>query len=102
NNLHLDPFMLLVLLTVFYIALGAALDGISMILMTVPFTLPLVVAQGYDPIWFGVYVVLVVEMSLVSPPVGLNLFITQAVTGVPQGRVAWASLPFFLMMLVAA
>ncbi len=100
--LDLGPITLLLVITAIYIALGMVLDGISIILITVPLVLPLMLAQGFDPIWFGVYLVLVVEMSLVTPPVGLNLFVVNAVTGVPLGRIALASLPFFLLMIVAA
>jgi tripartite ATP-independent transporter DctM subunit len=100
--LDLSPFVLIAMLTVLYVLLGCVLDGIAMVLMTVPVILPLVVANGFDPIWFGVYLVLVVEMGLVTPPVGFNLFVLRAITGLPLERIALATLPFFGLMLLAA
>jgi TRAP-type C4-dicarboxylate transport system permease large subunit len=70
-----------------------------MIVMTLPITLPLVTAAGFDPIWFGVFVVLVVEMAQITPPVGFNLFVIQGLTGEPLGRITRAALPFFAIML---
>lgn len=98
--LQLSPLILLALLTVIYLFLGCVLDGISMILMTVPITLPLLVANGFDPIWVGVYLVLMVEAGMVTPPIGFNLFVLRGITGVPIGRIAWAAMPFFLMMML--
>lgn len=99
-GLELSPLMLLLLLTAIYILLGCVLDGISMILMTVPITLPLMMAAGFDPIWVGIYLVLIVEIGMVTPPVGFNLFVLRSITGVPIGRIAAAAFPFFLLMLL--
>jgi tripartite ATP-independent transporter DctM subunit len=100
TTLQLSPVTLLAVLTVIYLFLGCVLDGISMILMTVPITLPLLVASGFDPIWVGVYLVLMVEAGMVTPPIGFNLFVLRGITGVPIGRIAWAAMPFFLMMML--
>lgn len=97
--LDLTPLALLLMLTVIYILLGCVLDGISMILMTVPITLPLLIANGFDPVWIGIYLVLMVEIGMVTPPIGFNLFVLRGMTGIPIGRIAYAALPFFLMML---
>ncbi|RAH97790.1 C4-dicarboxylate ABC transporter permease [Acuticoccus sediminis] len=98
--LQLSPMMLLLVLTIVYVLLGAVLDGISMILMTVPITLPLLVANGFDPVWIGVYLVLMVEVGMVTPPIGFNLFVLRGITGIPIGRIALATFPFFLLMLL--
>ncbi|MFK5980808.1 MAG: TRAP transporter large permease subunit [Rhizobiaceae bacterium] len=97
--LGLSPFALVLLLLVFYAILGCVLEGLSVIVMTLPVTLPLIVAAGFDKVWFGIFLVIVVEMSLITPPVGFNLFVIQGLTGEPIGRIAKATFPFFLIML---
>ena len=96
--LDLSPIALIVLLLVFYAILGCVLEGMSSIVMTLPITLPLVQAAGFDKIWFGVFLVIVVEMAQITPPVGFNLFVIQGMTGERIGRIARAALPFFLIM----
>ncbi len=96
--LELSPLALILLLLVFYAVLGCVLDGLSAIVMTLPITLPLVLAAGFDKIWFGVFVVIVVELAQITPPVGFNLFVIQGLTGESIGRVARAALPFFIIM----
>ena len=96
--LHLSSIGLILLLLLFYAILGCVLDGLSAIVMTLPITLPLVIAAGFDKIWFGVFVVIVVEMAQITPPVGFNLFVIQGLTGESIGRVARATIPFFLIM----
>ena len=98
GELNLSPLELIVVLILFYALLGCVLEGLSMIVMTLPITLPLITAAGFDPIWFGVFVVLVVEMAQITPPVGFNLFVIQGMTGEPAGRVIRAAFPFFLLM----
>jgi tripartite ATP-independent transporter DctM subunit len=98
SALGLGPFGLIVVLLVFYAILGTVLDGLSAIVMTLPITFPLVIAAGFDPIWFGVFLVIVVEMSQITPPVGFNLFVVQGLTGDSIGRITKASFPFFLIM----
>jgi len=97
--LNLGPFGLICILIVFYGILGCVLEGMSSIVMTLSITLPLVTSVGYSPIWFGVFVVLVVEMAQVTPPVGFNLFVIQGLTGESIGRIAKAALPFFFIMI---
>lgn len=96
--LDLPPAGLIALLLVLYILLGMVLDGLSIIVMTLPIALPLVTAAGFDPIWFGIFIVVVVEMSQITPPVGFNLFIVQELTGESVGRIARAAFPFFLII----
>lgn len=96
--LQLSPIALIVMLLVFYAILGCVLEGMSSIVMTLPITLPLVQAAGFDKIWFGVFLVVVVEMAQITPPVGFNLFVIQGMTGERIGRIALATFPFFLIM----
>jgi len=101
SRLNLGPGMLIACLTLFYIVLGMFLDGISMIVLTMAIVLPLVQKAGFDLIWFGIFVVLVVEMAQVSPPVGFNLFVLQSMSGRDSWTVAYAALPFFILLIVA-
>ena len=96
----LSPYALLAALTVFFIVLGCFLDGISVVVLTTSIILPMVEAVGIDPIWFGIYLVIVVEMSQITPPVGFNLFVIQGLTGIDILRVARAALPFFMLLLL--
>ena len=80
--------MLIVALIVFYLILGCFLDGFSMIVMTLPIVMPIVKAAGFDPIWFGIFLVLVVEMAQITPPVGFNLFVIQGLTEDGLGYIA--------------
>jgi C4-dicarboxylate transporter DctM subunit len=101
NTLDLSPNMLLIALTLFFILLGCFLDGISVVVLTTSVILPMVEAAGIDPLWFGIYLVIVVEMSQITPPVGFNLFVIQGLTGDNILRIAWAALPYFLLILSA-
>lgn len=101
KSLALSPYGLLAILALFYILLGFFLDGISIIVMSLPITLPLILQAGFDPIWFGVFLVLMVELAQMTPPVGFNLFILQGLTGQSIGKVVQAAFPFFLLMCVA-
>jgi tripartite ATP-independent transporter DctM subunit len=100
--LELSPHVLLVALTLFFVVLGCFLDGISVVVLTTSVILPMVQAAGIDAIWFGIYLVIVVEMAQITPPVGFNLFVLQALTGQNILRIALASLPFFCLLLLAA
>ena len=100
--LGLSPIALIMLLLFFYAVLGCVLEGMSSIVMTLPITLPLVLAAGFDKIWFGVFLVIVVEMAQITPPVGFNLFVIQGMTGERISRIAIATFPFFLIMVALA
>jgi C4-dicarboxylate transporter, DctM subunit len=97
----LSPYALLGVLTIFFIILGCFLDGISVVVLTTSIVMPMVEQAGIDPFWFGIFVVIVVEMSQITPPVGFNLFVIQGLTGLDILRVAYAAVPFFLLLLVA-
>ena len=101
SALELGPYGVIVMLALFYLLLGMFLEGTSITVMTLPITLPLAVAAGWDPIWFGIFLVVMVEMAQITPPVGFNLFILQSQTGESIVRVAWAAFPFFLLMCLA-
>ena len=88
------------LLTAVYLVLGAVLESISLILMTVPIVFPIVMAAGFDPVWFGIYLVLIVEIGLVTPPVGLNVFIASAATQTPTKVGFKGVAPFVAVELV--
>lgn len=99
--LELSPYMLLFFLTILFVVLGCFLDGISVVVLTTSVVLPMVTQAGIDPLWFGIYIVLVVEMSQITPPVGFNLFVIQSLTGKDILYVAKAALPFFFVLLLA-
>ena len=100
-TLGLSQFGLLVVLMLFYVLLGCFLDGISMVVLTMGVILPTIQKAGIDPLWFGIFIVLVVEMAQITPPVGFNLFVLQGMTQREIGWIARVTLPFFFLMLVA-
>ena len=97
-GLELSPYALIAMLAMFYILLGLFLEGISITVMSLPITLPLIIQAGFDPLWFGVFLILMVELATITPPVGFNLFVLQGLTKLPISTIARASLPFFLLM----
>jgi tripartite ATP-independent transporter DctM subunit len=99
--LHLSPYVLIAALTVMYIILGCLIDGISMIVLTTVVVLPMVKQAGFDLIWFGVFLIILVEMAQITPPVGFNLFVLQNMSGRDSFSVATAALPFFFLLVVA-
>ena len=101
GSLGLSPWQLIAALTLFYILLGCFLDGISMVVLTMGVVMPSVVKVGIDPLWFGIFVVIVVEMAQITPPVGFNLFVLQGMTRRDIGHIARAAFPFFLLMALA-
>jgi len=100
ESMHLSPIALIVCLTGVYLVLGTALDGISMIVLTSAVVLPMIQKAGFDLIWFGIFIVLLVEIAEVTPPVGFNLFVLQNMTGKDSNTIAKASLPFFACLVV--
>ncbi len=95
DGMHLSPYALISCLVVVYLVLGTALDGISMIVLTAAVVLPMIHKAGFDLIWFGIFIVLLVEIAEVTPPVGFNLFVLQNMTGKDSNTIAKAALPFF-------
>jgi tripartite ATP-independent transporter DctM subunit len=100
SAMQLSPLMLIAMLTVIYLVLGTALDGISMIVLTSAVVLPMIQKAGFDLIWFGIFIVLLVEIAEVTPPVGFNLFVLHNMTGKDSSVIARAALPFFACLVV--
>ncbi|MEZ5788928.1 MAG: TRAP transporter large permease [Xanthobacteraceae bacterium] len=97
----LDPVLILLIVIAFYIVLGCFMDALSMILLTIPFVFPVILSLGYDPIWFGVIIVTVAELGLITPPIGMNLFIIQGVAGDLQSHTVMRGiLPFIIADIV--
>jgi len=101
TSLELSTLGFLVALSLLFIVLGCFLDGISMVVLTLSVLLPAIKAAGIDLLWFGIFVILLVEMAQITPPVGFNLFVIQGLTGRSIGYVAACALPFFFVMIVA-
>jgi tripartite ATP-independent transporter DctM subunit len=95
NAMNLSPYALIGCLVVVYLILGTALDGISMIVLTAAVVMPMIQKAGFDLIWFGIFIILLVEIAEVTPPVGFNLFVLQNMTGKDSNLIAKAALPFF-------
>lgn len=103
GGLDMAPVLVLLLIVLLYIILGTFLEGFSMLVLTIPILFPLIKDLGYDPIWFGVLLVVVLEMSLISPPLGLNVFVVKGISdGVPMSEIFWGILPFWGAMLICA
>ena len=101
TGMNLSPVHLIAYLTILFIILGCFIDGISIVVIVSSIILPAIKLAGIDLIWFGIYLVLVVEMSLITPPVGMNLFLLQGMTGKSLAFVSRASFPFFILLVLA-
>jgi C4-dicarboxylate transporter DctM subunit len=101
GSLGLSQGQLIMALAVFFIILGCFLDGISMVVLTMGVLMPTIQKAGIDPIWFGIFIVLVVEMAQITPPVGFNLFVLQGMTGKELTWIAKVTLPMFFLMCLA-
>ena len=101
DTLQLSPYMLLLVLTIFYIILGMFLDGISAVVLTMAIIEPMIRQAGFDMIWFGIYLVIVVEMAQITPPVGFNLFVLQGMAKRDMGFIGRSAFPLFLLMILA-
>ena len=99
-SLQLSPIMLIAALTVFYIVVGCFLDGISSVVLTMAVVEPMIRQAGIDVIWFGIFIVVVVEMAQITPPIGFNLFVMQGMTKHDMGYIAKAALPMFALMVL--
>ena len=101
GTLDLSPMMLILILGIMYLFLGMILDGISIVVMTLPIVLPIILMAGFDPLWFGIFLVFMVELSQITPPVGFSLFVIQSISGEKIEYILKATLPFFILMIVA-
>lgn len=100
SELGLSSYMLIIILTIMYIILGCLLDGFSMIVMTMPLALPLIIAAGFDPLWFGIYMIFMIEVAQITPPVGFNLFVINGMVEEDILTIAKYALPSFLIILL--
>ncbi len=98
-GLGLSPYVLILVIGIMYIFLGMILDGISIVVMTLPIVLPIVIMAGFDPLWFGIFLVFMVELSQITPPVGFSLFVIQSISGEEISYILKATFPFFLIMI---
>jgi tripartite ATP-independent transporter DctM subunit len=101
QEMNLSPYMLIFILTIFYIILGMFLDGISAVVLTMAIIEPMIRQAGFDMIWFGIYLVIVVEMAQITPPVGFNLFVLQGMANKDMAFIAKSAFPLFLLMILA-
>jgi len=101
QEMNLSPYVLIFVLTIFYIILGMFLDGISAVVLTMAIIEPMIRQAGFDMIWFGIFLVVVVEMAQITPPVGFNLFVLQGMAGKDMGFIAKSAFPLFLLMVLA-
>jgi C4-dicarboxylate transporter DctM subunit len=97
----LNKWVILTLIYVMWFILGCLMDPMSMVVLTIPFIYPTMMALGFDPIWLGVVSTLAVEIGMITPPVGLNLFVLRAITGIPMNTIMRGTLPFVMVLVVA-
>jgi tripartite ATP-independent transporter DctM subunit len=100
GGLGLSPYLLILVIGLMYIVLGMILDGISIVVMTLPIVLPIIVMAGFDPLWFGIFLVFMVELSQITPPVGFSLFVIQSISGEKISYILKATFPFFIIMIL--
>ena len=101
QEMNLSPYLLILVLTIFYIILGMFLDGISAVVLTMAIIEPMIRQAGFDMIWFGIFLVIVVEMAQITPPVGFNLFVLQGMANKDMGFIARSAFPLFILMVLA-
>jgi tripartite ATP-independent transporter DctM subunit len=100
STLGLSPYVLMLILSLMYLFMGCLLDGFSMIVMSLPIALPLVRLAGFDPLWFGIFLIIMIQLAQITPPVGFNLFVINGLTEESIGNIARAAIPFFILLLV--
>lgn len=101
-QLDVSPYLIIAVLVLMYLVLGAVLDTFGMILLTLPFVFPLILSLGYDPVWFGIFIVMMIELSLITPPIGINVFVMHRI--IPEtsiGTIFKGTFPFVLLTLLA-
>jgi tripartite ATP-independent transporter DctM subunit len=101
TELPVSRYTILILILMLYIPLGMVMDAMAMVLLTIPIFFPIIKALGFDPIWFGVLIVLVFEMALITPPVGMTVYVVQGVTKMPMEEIFHGNIPFLIVMIVA-
>jgi TRAP-type C4-dicarboxylate transport system permease large subunit len=100
TSIPASPTVILIIIIAFYLPLGMVIEGMSMVLLTMPFVFPVITHLGFDPVWFGVLLVVLVEVSFISPPIGINLFVVQGITKVPLHDVVLGIVPFVASFVI--
>jgi tripartite ATP-independent transporter DctM subunit len=100
TSIPTSPMVILIIIIAFYLPLGMVIEGMSMVLLTMPFVFPVITQLGFDPVWFGVLLVVLVEVSFISPPIGINLFVVQGITKVPLHDVVLGIVPFVVAFVI--
>ncbi len=100
SGLGLSPYLLIFVVAIMYLILGMILDGISIVVMTLPIVLPIVTTAGFEPLWFGIFLVFMVELSQITPPVGFSIFVIQGISDEKVGDILKATFPFFIIMIL--
>ena len=100
NELQLTPLGVILVICAIYIVLGTVMDSLAMLFLTIPVFYPVIVDAGIDPVWFGIFAVIVVEFGLISPPVGMNLFVIKGIAKAPMEDVIYGILPYVLLMFL--
>ena len=100
SGLGLSPYLLILVVAIMYLILGMILDGISIVVMTLPIVLPIIIAAGFDPLWFGIFLVFMVELSQITPPVGFSIFVIEGISNEKVGTILKATFPFFMIMIL--
>ena len=98
TDAQLSKWVIFIILCVIYLGLGCLFDGVSMIVLTLPIIFPTIKALGFDPIWFGVVLTILIETAQITPPVGFNLYVLQNISGIPISTITIATIPFFLII----
>lgn len=100
--LQLSPNLIVICIVSLFVLLGCVLDGVSLMLLTLPFVFPMMTELGFNPIWLGVFITLMIEIGMITPPIGVNLFVLGAISRneLSLGKIAWATLPYWLILLV--
>ncbi len=97
---QLGPYVIFALVVIMYLLLGSLVDALSLMLLTLPLVHPIMKAAGFDPIWFGIVLVLLLEIGVITPPVGMNLFVIQGMAKTKLGEVAWGAFPYVVLLLI--
>jgi TRAP-type C4-dicarboxylate transport system permease large subunit len=100
ETVPLSKYFLFSIICVIYLGLGCLFDGVSLMVLTLPVVFPIIKTLGFDPIWFGIVLTILIETAQITPPVGFNLYVIQNISGHSIGRIVYGTIPFFLIMLL--
>jgi len=100
SNLEISPLMIIIVINVILLLLGFVMDGLAIMMVTLPLFIPIVVDLGFNPIWFGVLVCVNIEIALITPPVGLNLYMVSGAFGIPAAKLMRSTVPFIVLLII--